>query len=614
MTDFESMDILMMDIILKKKLQPHFEFDTTKILNNLDYKIFNNYNVEERNILNKEDGVIFSESSDETEKKRQFTLMQCKKRFLDLMTSMVAKEVCFTDKNQTFVAKFQLLVNTVYNTNLTNYINYRRKQGAKLNDNDILFLYKGGTTMKILYDKYKKILLNKGFNEFFNDLPKEFERSDSDYTILINPSIQRKKNNISFERVYYDINVISYHCLDILRNYFNFFPNFFVPLNLITDDIILNKLTEMNTVLDKIKRENPECTNVANINRFIGISYLNKDVFVETENLPTELDTTFLASNDAITSPRYQDFLRNHKTPTQVPDFIMSLTNTNNKYYKKINPDKKDNIYLSMNESNEYNNNGVLAYFSLHRLKINFVAYYISNDNKIGFFDCPSELIDVSILKKQATGLPLFYSHADKEFKVYKYENPKLEFQFKSYSIYGHINDLIFTLFDVSKYPWDDAKYKKRIRRLMFFIVMEIIINVKNETQMKNLLILIKSLINDGTNLNKNNNTYLRRLNTSIINRLYTIKLSDNVHFACIGFFERLVKLMNPFYLGENGPQFNKFMLDIKSLLDLLDVANLPDITDLTENSLIKLLGGQDEYYLKYLKYKAKYLKLKNEN
>jgi hypothetical protein len=54
-------------------------------------------------------------------------------------------------------------------------------------------------------------------------------------------------------------------------------------------------------------------------------------------------------------------------------------------------------------------------------------------------------------------------------------------------------------------------------------------------------------------------------------------------------------------------------MTDVKGLTNLLDTGKLPNLSELTENNLIDMLGG-DKYYVKYLKYKAKYLKLKNEN
>jgi hypothetical protein len=189
------------------------------------------------------------------------------------MTSLVAKEVCFNDKNQEYINRFQLLVNNIFEKNIENYIKLKNSEVCKLEKESILFLYKGGTTMKILYKKYEKELKDDGFENFFVNLIKEFERSDSDYSILINPNINENKNGISFERVYYDINIISFECLSLLRTYFEFYPNHFVPLNLINDDIILKKIDEMNETLQSIKENNKECTNIHKIKKFIGIFY-----------------------------------------------------------------------------------------------------------------------------------------------------------------------------------------------------------------------------------------------------------------------------------------------------------------------------------------------------
>jgi hypothetical protein len=422
-----------------------------------------------------------------------------KKRFLDLMTSLIAKEVCFNDSNQKYINRFQLLVNSIFEKNIENYINLRNAQGTKLEKESIIFLYKGGTTMKILYKKYEKELVDDGFEKFFKNLVKEFERSDSDYSILIRPDITIEKNGISFEQIYYDINILTYECLKLIRQYFEEYPNYFVPLDLINDNIILEKINEMNNTLESIKRDNKECTNIHKIKKFIGISYLNKNVFLPGTNISSldknSFDDTFINNKDMMyDKERNKSFINNKYVDSRVSDFAMSITKNNNKYYRKLYKEKTNNIYVSLNESNEYNNNGILAYFSLQRIKLNFIAYYISENGKVGFFDCPSELVDVSILKKQASGLPMFFEHVKEEYKVYNYDETELDFNFSSYSIFGHISDLIFTLFDVSKYPWDDAKYKKRIRRLIFFVILELVINIKRKSLLKQLVVNFKTL------------------------------------------------------------------------------------------------------------------------
>jgi hypothetical protein len=575
------------------------------------YKIFDTRQVIEKT----RDGIILPDSE---HPKRDLTLMHCKKAFLDLMTNMVARETCYKDENQLYIARFQKIVNAVFENNIQKYINFKNERGAMLVNTDILFLYKGGTTMKILYNKYKKILETKNFGKLFNYLKGDFERSDSDYSILINPSINYDTHNITFEEIYYDINKLSYLCLCGLRFIFQTFPDYFVPLNFITETIISNKLAEMNNVeLPKIKARHG-CTNVQNIKQFIGISYQGKHYFDKNILIPdlnlAGIDTTFINKGQDLIDKdkRIKEFINNKCLDTKVADFVMSLTDDNvSKYFKKYNTAYKNDIYLSLNESNEYNNNGTLAYFSLHRLKINFVAYYISNDGKFGFFECPSELIDVSILKKMASGLPLFFNHVDLEQKNYLYNSELVSLNYKSYSLYGHINDLILVLFDVAPYPWEDNKYKKRINRILFFVLLELCINVKKHSLFKQILVFMRAFSFYGTRPSEESLNNMKKI-------LFQINKIINPlgNFGSESFFERLIRL-TAIDLNDADLvfKFKEFFEKINNFIKQFDTKELlpADIED--ENTDIELLGGgnNDIYYAKYLKYKAKYLQLKNK-
>jgi hypothetical protein len=611
MTDINDKDLLR--IIEIKGL----DFDLNRIFSNYNFsnEVFDEFNENNIEIIKKKDGIILPDDPDE----KQLELTQCNKRFLDLMTNLVAKEVCFSDTNQSFVAKFQFLVNKIFEDNIKNYINLKRMKGAKLSDVDILFLYKGGTTMKIIYQKYKELLKGELLDEFFEKFSGSFDRSDSDYSLYINPHINQKDNGITFEKIYYEINIICYNSLDTLRNFFNEFPNVFVPLNLITDNVLVEKINEMNTVLADIKKNSPKCTNVHNIKEFIGVSFLGRNVFTRQigQTLSDDnIDLSFASTKDLLRTDKYRQFISNGYIPTKKNDFLMTLvTKEKKRYYRNFPGSEKNDIYLSINESNEYENNNVFAYFSLQRLKINFVAYYISMDNKIGFFDCPSELIDVSILKKKASGGELFYSHIDREFLTYTYKSKDISFDFKSYSIFGHINDLVFILFKVVSYPWQDNKYLKRIRRLMFFVLLELFIYVKDQYYLNTILSTFESLTeNPNTSIGVENVKNLRLLTQSI----------PNVHLASNTFFENLgnVVLKKIKVPGFDQKKYNETFAEMNSIMkSFMDkfrnkisshfsmekkgiVAELPLPETLREDSTVTFLGGF--YSSKYLKYKTK--------
>jgi hypothetical protein len=71
----------------------------------------------------------------------------CKKTLFDKMTELVSKDVCFKDDRQLQIARFQYLVNNLFNRAINQYI-----ASKGLLPTDVLFLYKGGTTMKIVFE------------------------------------------------------------------------------------------------------------------------------------------------------------------------------------------------------------------------------------------------------------------------------------------------------------------------------------------------------------------------------------------------------------------------------------------------------------------------------
>jgi hypothetical protein len=273
----------------------------------------------------------------------------------------------------------------------------------------------------------------------------------------------------------------------------------------------------------------------------------------------------------------------------------MTFVEKTNKYYKEFNV--KRNIYMSVNETNEYKNKDTIATFSLHRLKINFVMYYKTINGKYGFFNAPSELVDVSILKKDATGLHLFYEHYDLEQKMYKYnyrnpdDNTNILVLYKGYTIFGHINDLLFTLFDVSDFPWEDVKYAKRIKRLLMFMFLELCVHFNNNTK------LIKAVISQIYNFVCMDTNVIEKIKNTA--RDLAILFKNLKHGDKMAFYIFFVKMHNIYRNPKFKGEINKYVQmcsEIKGLLDeLIDVRNIK----LTDESIyepienIYMLGGK---------------------
>jgi hypothetical protein len=162
------------------------------------YDLTNPENIRTYNILKKDESFkLITEEMDFDDLNVKDILNICKKetrKYFDDITT----NVFFTEENQDNIFRFQYMVNNLFNKMIIqsiDEINRNTPEGKiKLKNTDIIFLYKGGTTLKIIYDKYKDIFKNTNNDRFFEELKPYFKRSDSDYVIMINPFIDERLN------------------------------------------------------------------------------------------------------------------------------------------------------------------------------------------------------------------------------------------------------------------------------------------------------------------------------------------------------------------------------------------------------------------------------------
>lgn len=591
----------------------------------------------------------------------------CKKNFADIMTDFVSSEKVFNDKNMVYITRFQYLVIETYKIAINKYLYYLDKKYKKRfnRNNDIFFTYKGGTTMKILFEKYRSIF--EGVNNF-KDISSKFKRSDSDYSIFINPNITDNLNNNIYLEVYKDINKISIVCLTYIKKYIKEHNNEIVPLELINDEDIRDIIERMNNKLDDIKTNYEGdynfCHKFRKIHSIIGMSYFGKQYFTDGEQIQSLTDDKIDGSIQNInnTDLQFTEFRDNGYVSTKRTNFCLTwdLHDKNNRYINPL-PDtidiyNNDDIYISINETNEYpvdelNMQLGETQFCLQRIKINFIAYYkvlnIDSTYSYGFFKCPSELVDVSIMKRASVDLHKVYEHIELEFKKYGYQNEDLHVTYKSYTTYGHISDLCNILFSQFRFPWLAGKYEKRLIRVLFFVFLDFItiynfhhFTIISKTFYK-VLLHIRKLINDGI-----------EDNTKIPNmRIRLIENTENIL--------KVIRTINPNFGDKTGSY--KFIYNLQQLFYKLDANNINNFNTFyniiisyvkniynNKDSIQKIIKqrelkreladkrretssvssgrsnnsdrpdeltslGGNKYEKKYRKYKLKYLKLKKD-
>lgn len=528
------------DELLKDTYLPVKQSDGRKIYNS-SVKIFKNgpSEIVDRSIID-----ASKDRNDDASRKN----MLCKKQFADAMTTFINSKKFFNDTEAKIknIARYQYLMNCFFTKIRNLYVNEN-----SLNQDDVIFMYKGGTTMKILYNEYYNVI--DKFDIFREQIKSFFERSDSDYTYLINPNIP------NFDKLYYHFSKIAILGLCHIKNMFIENKNFFINMNEVTDDDMYGILNDFNKKLEGIRSlynnetatikdpamsqeyeqliKTMNCDDILKVDKFIGISFsadnelrgggiddylvdpkLNSR-YVFTENIPDGFKKINIGIEDE-DNGLYRKPLQN-RTPREPSEGMIksatflkykAIASTRKSFYiTKTNPMTTGNMYigdLECSENNWYSIDnfyvtanetifftgpkGNQVSFMLTRMKYNFIIYFRSGE-KYGYFNVPSEIADLSMSKQLAYDLNATFAGLRKKISIYEYVyNPSdlvnsLTITYNGLSILGFINDFMKILFYEFDVPWKADKYKKRTYRLLFFIYIELL--SKNKLHLVNKLI-----------------------------------------------------------------------------------------------------------------------------
>jgi len=524
-----------------------------------------------------------------------------KKVFADEVTKAMSNGLLFNDENQDVIYNFQELVNNTFNEKIKEY-----KEVKRLPEDSIYFIYKGGSAMKMLFEKYKKQLKRQHRQMLkFDDF---FERSDADYSIYIDKKLGEERYN----QILCDMNSITNHILTEIQKFLSANLETYCPINNVTNEQLIELLEKCNKKLNSTRDELRDIG--AEIYEFIGIGFNDKQIFPK-EGIPrlNESRVHSFKHNDDLTelsstgNKKLRDFMNDRVIEVTKRNFIIKVD-----YQDDINipipaitylnddPINPNGIYYYLNETNKFSRNGNnITEFNLHRLKINTVLYYRTRDNKFGFLECPSELVDVSISTyKNWNSDGLVFSEI---IQQYNYRNI---FNFYAYSLYGFIDDLLKGVFNESPspYPWDlGPKYEKKVKRLIILLFIYLYENFKNVGQIcrtiplsfENQYFTKDSLLIQNLKLIKKDGNKLNVFEDRILSKFYN-------------YMEELKSKMSLFTMNRSpeGIEINK---NYKIFLGYFEILFWLD----DDNTRVDSESNYLEMLNKYLKYKSKYLSLK---
>ena len=544
-----------------------------------------------------------------TQRDESVPLVEPGKELKGVMTELVVYEFLNTSSQ---LCKFISLVYNSFNDAIRMYT--VKKQ---ISDFDVFFIYKGGNILRFISNQAFYMLPGKVKDDLIAYYRDAFKKSDADFSIYINPKLD------NFEEIFDDMTILSYLVQNYLRNifikspkeYFNYYS-----LDDTSKKVLLNKYLEKLNTAEVIKQQTIPGTFVSlslpdvNTNDNEDTKYIpKKDSETVFDKVSHTLETGDVNNTDKISIAR-----RVNLRPIHLEDFEdKTMDDLSLKQLQIYGNISQSEMTISINRTTTFLALGGIISFNLVRTKILFNALrQVGNEFILDKID--GELIDVGITNKKDYSVKHFFDNVGKYIAEYKLEEDQCVLPFRAYSIEYLIDELENMLFLQNKYPWEVAKYAKRLKRLLFMYYLSLFLTPifkNNNERIDYLTTLKKSILDPANNYNLANGTeILASINN--FNNTYGKKYAEMLAF------KNLIRKISELVADKNI-DLEKYKIFIGAINENVDILqkSLVDLSQymtnsgkMDEDNLYEgQLGGQRGYFYKYFKYKNKYLELKNK-
>lgn len=346
---------------------------------------------------------------------------------------------------------------------------YRRKHG--LDERAVFFIFKGGNVLRLIANQVMSKMPPEAAQKLKDVYGGYFKRSDADFGVFIDPSRLR---GLDYEKtlteltnlVYETLNVIRYEFTKNRTRYFDFMAMNTEEAKAVVREYF-DKLNGLESLADK---DNPNWYSAKFAQMQIGRRWANNDL-----KCPYEGQYDYLYEIDKADPTKIAGI-----PLTKQPSWIM---NTINRTLEWPVPAQE----------------GKIVKFDLVRAKIQFEYTYLKDlepyRKPIG-----GELIDVSFPHRKDFRLEHFLKHYDDWIATYRITLGETgqTLTLKAESVPGLAADLREVVFEQNNRPWDDAKYQKRINRLFFLSLVDMVSNqTLTKEQAIDYLALVQSKIVD---------------------------------------------------------------------------------------------------------------------
>lgn len=520
-----------------------------------------------------------------------------------VITDMITNKFLESDVS---ISHFLSLITGTFTSAINKYIFYKQLQ-----QNSIHFIYKGGNVLRMIEKSFLTKLpgnISQILDKYYSG---DFKKSDADFSIYIDPTFT------NFEKIYKDMTNMSYLLLSYIRLLFYQNPAYYFDFYKYDQEIQKNLLLDY---FNKLAEENKKSENTKTlINLILGPESKRQDTLIKYEESNSNTNSLNYINQTNVQQGGSTVAVYQIKRLDEMTASNDLLLNNLIIKQKEIFGGKETNYYISINETLDFKLQKSLIKFNLARMKVNTIGVFKDENNQIQNKNLAGELIDVSILHKESHGINDFFNHQSEYIKIYKYEEGTAnEFDFKAISKDYMIHDLEFILFSTVQYPWLDNKYGKRIKRLMFLYLIDMLSsnNPISLEDIKNTIFNFESqCISPLISVNEAD---FHKILPEIITQVnYNIDIFRTFGFKFTNFIDEYLKLLSK--PMTDYEEFRKFAILIKENLDiylkvLYDLINYIKIEkgkiNMETLQEVSQFGGLQKYnnYQNYLRKKNAYL------
>lgn len=320
----------------------------------------------------------------------------------------------------------------------------------RLPDDAVVFIFKGGNVMRMVANQVFQLVPPDAATILKDRYAEFFKRSDADFSILVDQKKLRRRQNY----------------------------------NAVMDDLTKRAYETLNSIRNEITQNPDLYSNFLQLNTKIAGERLGK-YFANLKKLESLKDK----ENENWFGAKFRQLqLQEDRALARGP--VCQYEGQNDYLYEWENADKKKIIGIPLNRRGKWIMNTInkalewpsglnpkdLIKFYLVRSKVQF-EYTYSKDGTVIRKPIGGELIDVSFPHRDDFRLAAFFRNLKTGIADYKItlDETGESIVVKAESVSGLANDVREVLFEQFPRPWEASKYVKRINRLFFFGIIDML-------------------------------------------------------------------------------------------------------------------------------------------